>query len=841
MMNNLTIGIMAHVDAGKTTLSEGLLYAAGVLRKTGRVDHGDAFLDTYALEKERGITIFSKQAVLPIGTLIDTPGHVDFAPEAERVLGILDYAILVISGTDGVQGHTRTLWILLTEYDIPAFIFINKMDLDGADKQSILYELERELSDGCVDIADDEAVAMLDEAVMDRYLSSGEISDEDICGLISERKLFPCFFGSALKDEGVKEFYEAIERYTVDTWGDCAGDDFSARVYKISRDDKGTRLTHIRVTGGTISPKQEVAGEKIDQIRRYSGDKYDLLDVAGAGMVCAVTGLKNTYPGQGLGALETQDAPIIVPVLNYRLELPDSVPAGVFLPKLKELEEEMPELHISWNQDVGEIHVQVMGQVQTEILHEVVLERYGVDVGFGQAQIVYKETVTKAVEGIGHYEPLRHYAEAHVAIEPLPQGSGVIADMAVSTDELDLNWQRLIVTHILEKEHPGVRIGAPLTDVKISVIGGRAHLKHTEGGDFRQATYRAIRMGLMKADCIVLEPYYDFTLAVPQEQVGRAMTDIERMSGTFTIEENTLTGVAPVVEMQDYAAEVAAYTGGQGSLSLSFHGYLPCHNEDEVVSAIGYDPETDAENQPGSVFCAHGAGYYVPWDEVEDKCHVHTDWRPAGDTDTSVEEKESNESMRLRMMDEALGVDEIDSILDQATHANRRAPKRSLRRAMEKTVRRAAKPTGTAKPRKQQEKLGDYLLVDGYNVIHAWKELAELAADDMDQARGKLQDILCNYQGYTGRDVILVFDAYRLASHPTEVFDYHNIHVVYTKTAETADQYIEKFSVEKASRYHVTVVTSDGLEQIIIRGAGAHLLSARDFEEEYAHIINGDD
>ncbi len=925
MNNNITVGIMAHVDAGKTTLSESLLYVAGMLRDIGRVDHGDAFLDTFALEKERGITIFSKQAVMPWGTLVDTPGHVDFSPEAERVLGILDYAILVISGTDGIQGHTRTLWRLLDEYGVPVFIFVNKMDLPGTDKEQMMREFLTELSEGCVDFSSvapmmgrvndervsfpdeiAETIAMLDEEVMEKYLEDGEISDRDIRKLINERKLFPCFFGAALRSEGVEEFYNGLCRYTENICGEDESereklkkDLFSARVFKISRDDKGARLTHIRVFSGILTPKTElqiktatnklpsdgagvnddaekVVFEKVDQIRRYSGEKYELLNEAGPDMVCALTGLKNTYPGQGLGEMDDMEEPVLAPVLNYRMILPESVSVLTFLPRLRELEEEMPELHVSVEKgavtidgdnaeaDADQIHVRVMGQVQTEILKEVIRERYGVEVGFGQAQIVYKETVSEPVEGIGHYEPLKHYAEVHVAIEPLPPGSGVVADMCVSTDELDLNWQRLIVTHILEREHPGVLIGAPLTDVRISVIGGRAHIKHTEGGDFRQATYRAIRMGLMKACCRVLEPYYDFRLSVPVEQVGRAMTDIERMCGSFTLADDiqtgsqsgtrsvsVLVGRAPVVTMQDYAREVTAYTGGQGELSLSFHGYLPAHNEKELRDSIGYDPESDTANLPGSVFCEHGAGFYVPWDEVEEKAHVHTGWKPGnivrGDDgevrydgeSRDIFDKESNETYRLRMMDEALGVEEIDSILDQATNANRRAPKRSLRRAREKTVRRAAKPVGEAKPKKKREKIGDYLLVDGYNVIHAWKELSELAKDDMEMARGRLCDILCDYQGYSGRDVILVFDAYRVASHATETFDYHNIHVVYTKTAETADQYIEKFSVEKADRYHVTVVTSDGLEQIIIRGAGAHLLSARDFEAEVSSAKDG--
>ncbi len=929
-MKNLTIGIMAHVDAGKTTLSEGLLYTAGMLRETGRVDHGDAFLDTYALEKERGITIFSKQAVLPIGTLIDTPGHVDFAPETERVLGVLDYAILVISGTDGVQGHTRTLWRLLKEYEVPVLFFINKMDLAGADKEQLMREMCAELSEGCVDftgadltmgsesgskavLTDEtaEAVAMLDETVLEAYLEGDGIDRGEIRRLIRERKLYPCLFGSALKNEGVAEFYGLLQAYTEENF-DREDEEqiFAARVYKISRDEKGVRLTHIRVFSGKLTPKTELAyasrsrksneqesadsgsereevREKVDQIRRYSGAKFELLTEAGAGMVCALTGLKETYPGQWLGDTENQQAgglqesrqarfartwmyaqrgrvplePLLEPVLNYRLILPEGMPPVTMLPRLRELEEELPELHITWEKETEEIHVRVMGKVQTEILQETVRERYGVDVAFGQAQIVYKETVTKPVHGIGHYEPLRHYAEAHVGIEPLPPGSGVLADRQVSTDELDLNWQRLILTHFMEREHKGVRIGAPLTDVKLTVIGGRAHLKHTEGGDFRQATYRAIRHGLMQAECRVLEPYYNFRLSVPTEQVGRAMTDIERMCGHFSMEEekgegatgstrSVLIGYAPVVTMQDYAVEVSAYTGGQGELSLAFHGYLPCHNEDEIVETVAYDPEADEKHPPGSVFCAHGAGYYVPWEEVADMAHVQVDWHPeriirvdedgtvfyAEGGETPSDDRELAAEYRLRMMDEALGVEEIDGILAQATHANQRAPRRSLSRAKEKTIRRASKPAGAAKPRKNKEKLGDFLLVDGYNVIHAWKELSDLAKGDLEQARGRLQDILCNYQGYRGCDVILVFDAYRVASHPTETFDYHNIHVVYTKTAETADQYIERFTVEKAERYHVTVVTSDGLEQIIIRGAGAHLLSARDFEAEVAHV-----
>ena len=639
----ITIGLTAHVDAGKTTLSKSLLYTAGVLRKTGRVDHGDAFLDTYELEKERGITIFSKQAVLPWCVLMDTPGHVDFSPEMERTLRVLDYAILVISGTDGIQGHTLTLWRLFSEYKVPVFIFINKMDQPDTDKESILSDLTGTFGDGVVDFSDVDtdawydSLAMTDEALMESYLNNGSISDELISNGIISRKIFPCFFGSALKQEGITEFYNALNRFTKKDIPEAAkAADFGAVVYKISRDDKGTRLTHIRVINGILKPKMILDNnEKTDQLRLYSGDKYELISEAGPGDICAVTGLKETYPGQGLGTCEDMDIPILKPVLRYRMLLPDDTPEVVFLPKLMELNEELPELQITHekylssegNQESA-IYARVMGQVQIEILQTVIQDRYDVEVSFGDAEIVYKETVTKAVEGIGHYEPLRHYAEAHVLIEPGEAGSGITIESKVSEDDLALNWQRLIMTHLGEKEHRGVLIGAGLADVKMTVIGGKAHLKHTEGGDFRQATYRAVRMGLMQAECKLLEPYYDFTLKVAQDHVGRAITDIERMSGTFSLENvrdlSVLTGQAPVATMQNYAKEVAAYTAGTGELSLSFHGYLPCHNETEVIEASSYDPELDEENPTGSVFCSHGAGYYVPWNEVADMAHIQT-------------------------------------------------------------------------------------------------------------------------------------------------------------------------------------------------------------------------
>ncbi len=912
---NMTIGIMAHVDAGKTTLAEGILYTAGVVRKKGRVDHGDAFLDTYSLEKQRGITIFAKQAVLDEFVLVDTPGHVDFTPETERVLSILDYAILVISGTDGIQGHTRTLWRLLREYDIPVFIFVNKMDQPDTDPDRLIGQLSHTFGDGFIrlDGASDntggdpvsdkdsavpeitgeaaEEIAMLDESVMESYLESGKIDLNVIKRLISERKLFPCFFGSALKGDGVAGFYDALRSYTDrGLWSDAGEADtsqahhasaksegssetseFSAVVYKISRDEKGVRLTHIRVLSGRLTPKQEIRVglkasddadsyedvQKVDQLRLYSGAGFELMDEVGPGMICAVTGLKKTVPGQGLGAAADMPEPIVEPVLSYHIELPEGVSEVAFLPKLREIEEEQPELNVVLDDATGGIHVQVMGEIQTEILHELILERFGTDISFGRAQIVYKETIGRAVEGIGHFEPLRHYAEAHIGMEPLPSGSGVVIESAVGTDELDLNWQRLIATHLAEREHRGVLIGAPLTDVKFTIVGGRAHLKHTEGGDFRQATYRAVRQGLMQAECRIVEPYYDFVLEIPESQIGRAMTDIERMSGSFSQDDagssdayvstgkgermSVLKGMAPVATMQDYGRDVMAYTGGLGSFSLSFHGYLPCHNEAEVLEKYPYDPNADEENPTGSVFCAHGAGYYVPWDDVSEKAHVQTGWKPETvEPGADTEDEYTAASDIISRMDEGLGVEEIDDILNRAGNANKRAERRSLRRAREKTVRRASLPEGPSKARKKTEKIGDYILVDGYNVIHAWKELSDLAKDDMEQARGRLMDILCNYQGYRGGDVILVFDAYRVASHPTETFDYHNIHVVFTKTAETADSYIERFSVEKADKYHITVVTSDGPVQVIIRGAGAHLMSSAEFENEVRDRVHSE-
>lgn len=846
-------GLLAHVDAGKTTLSEGILYTAGRLRQLGRVDNGDAFLDTYDLEKERGITIFSKQAVLELDdtcvTLLDTPGHVDFSAEMERTLQVLDYAILVISGADGVQGHTETLWKLLQRYEIPAFLFVNKMDQPGTDKEKLMEELTARLGSGCVDFSDEtsdrflEEIALCDDGLLETFLEQGAVDLACITELVRERRVFPCFFGSALKLEGVEEFLRGFKKYTEP--GDYPGD-FGVRVFKVGRDESGNRLTYIKVTGGVLQARMELRDtqaewcEKVHQIRIYSGSRYETVNEAPAGMICALTGLTRTYPGEGLGIEAGGQKPVLEPVLTYQILLPEDTDAAVMLPKLRQLEEEEPELHIVWKEELQEIQAQVMGEVQIEVLQRLIEERYGVQVTFGAGNIVYKETIATAVEGVGHFEPLRHYAEVHLWMEPGESGSGFRAVTDCSEDELDKNWQRLILTHLGEREHPGVLTGAALTDIKVTLIAGRAHLKHTEGGDFRQATYRAVRQGLMRAESVLLEPYYDFRLEVPEASVGRAMTDIERMAGTFVLESASgmavLTGSAPVITMRDYLREVTAYTKGQGRLFCRPAGYRPCHNADEVILAKGYDPERDTDNPPGSVFCAHGAGFNVPWNEVRNYMHIDTsiesDRRSPGDgADSEGEEKP------VRQEEEWIDIEEIDRILERTSHANRKPDPVSHKGISAKRVRSvAAKQVGLSKPPKKMVKKESFLLVDGYNIIFAWEELRDLSKVSVDAARGRLQDILCNYQGFKQCRLILVFDAYRVQNHRTEVFAYHNITVVYTKEAETADQYIEKFAHENARHHHVTVATSDGLEQIIIRGEGCRLLSARDLEEEVRHV-----
>ena len=846
-MENIVMGILAHVDAGKTTLSEGMLYLSGTVRKLGRVDHKDAFLDTYFLERDRGITIFSKQAVFSLGNrrinLLDTPGHVDFSAEMERTLQVLDYAVLVISGADGVQGHTETLWKLLKLYEIPTFIFINKMDQPGTDRESLLAELKERLDEGCIvfgkgkNVESLEEIAMTDEAVLDYFMEHETVRNEDICRLIRERKIFPCYFGSALKLDGVQELLAGFEEYMKPFDGKK---EFGARVFKISRDDKGERLTFLKVTGGKLVVKMPInKEEKINQIRIYSGAKYEAVNEVEAGGVCAVTGLSSSYIGQGLGVEKGTAAPFLEPVLTYQMILPEGADTTKVLRELKQLEEEEPLLNIVWNPALEEIHVQLMGEVQTEILKTMIAERFHLDVEFGTGKIVYKETIKSPVVGVGHYEPLRHYAEVHLKMEPLEAGSGLVFDTDCSEDVLDRNWQRLILTHLQEREHPGVLTGAPITDMKITIVAGRAHLKHTEGGDFRQATYRAVRQGLKSAESVLLEPWYSFVLEVPSEQVGRAMSDIGQMNGSFEGPEAEdkqgmvrLTGTAPASEMRDYQREVWAYTKGRGRITLTLKGYEPCHNAEEVIEEIGYDSERDVDNPTGSVFCAHGAGFLVKWDEVPEYMHIKEDF---------LAEKpgiEQDEVMAVRMGNHCNYSGGYSSSYDDdpelLTIMEREFGSKQKERDRYSSYRKqtVSTPVRHTTVIKENEPKKEYLLVDGYNIIFAWEELNELAKASIDAARNKLMDILSNYQGFIGCTLILVFDAYKVKGNQGEVQKYHNIYVVYTKEAETADQYIEKTTHEIGRKYKVTVATSDALEQVIVMGQGAYRISARDFYEE---------
>ncbi len=833
-MRRITIGILANVDAGKTTLSEGLLYLSGSIRNMGRVDHKDTFLDTSELEKERGITIFSKQAMLTVKntqiTLLDTPGHVDFSTEMERTLSVLDYAILVISGADGVEAHTQTLWRLLRSYSVPTFIFVNKMDQLGTNKEVLLKELQTKLDGYCIDFTEDdcpefyENVAVTEEKLLDIFLEKEKIQKSEIKRLIKSRKIYPCFFGSALKMQGIDVFLEKLEEYMLE---DDYSQKFSARVFKISRDDSGNRLTHLKVLGGSLKAREVVGNEKVNQIRIYSGDKYETISEALPGTICAITGLNETYVGQGLGRETDYTQPILEPVLNYQVLLPSDCTPAAFLPKLRELEEEDPLLHIVWNEQLQEIQVQLMGEVQIEILKNLILKRFGVLVEFGEGSIVYKETIEDLVEGVGHYEPLRHYAEVHLLIEPNRRGMGVEIDCDCSEDLLDKNWQRLIMTHLKEKEHKGVLTGSTLTDVKITVVAGRAHPKHTEGGDFRQATYRAVRQGLMQAKSMLLEPYYRLELEIPDTVVGKAMMDLEEMNASFEAPQieggkAILCGNAPVICMQGYQKEVSAYTKGEGHLSVRLSGYDKCHNEEEVLESRYYDPEADLANPSYSIFCTHGAGFPVPWYEVPSYMHIESVLQG------SVKKIEAVIPVKSTYTEEWLDQEEIDQILNKTYSANKKD--KSLPTRGKRVIKAPLEPSYNKV--KQLESREEYLLVDGYNIIYAWSELSELAKINVDAAREKLQDILCNYQGLKKCHLIVVFDAYRVKGHQTEVLDYHNIHVVYTKEAETADQYIEKFAHEKGRKYKVTVATSDGLEQVIIRGQGCILLSAREFEKE---------
>ena len=842
---SIVLGVLAHVDSGKTTLSEAMLYRAGVIRKLGRVDHRDAFLDTDALERARGITIFSKQALLDAGqthiTLLDTPGHVDFSAEAERTLQVLDYAVLVISGPGGVQSHTETLWQLLRRYRIPTFVFINKMDLPGPTRAELLEQLNRRLGEGFVDFgadpaARDEALALYDERLMDAWLEQGALEDGQILPAIARRHVFPCWFGSALRLDGVDPLLEGLDRFTRPAPALSA---FGAAVFKVSQDEQGARLTWLRVTGGELKVKDLLSGEgpegpwaeKANQLRLYSGTKYTLAERVGPGQVCAVTGLTQCRPGQGLGAQRDSEAPALEPVLSYQVLLPEGADAHAALDKLRRLEQEDPQLHVVWNETLGQIHLQLMGEIQLEVLRTLLAQRFGLEVSFGPGGILYKETITEPIEGVGHYEPLRHYAEVHLKLEPLPPGSGMQYAADCREEVLDKNWQRLVLTHLEEKQHLGVLTGAPLTDMKITLIAGKAHLKHTEGGDFRQATYRAVRQGLMMGKSQLLEPWYSFRLEVPAENIGRAITDIQRREGTFDppetgLETAVLTGTAPVATLRDYPVELAGYTHGRGRISLTPVGYPPCHNAAQVIAESGYQPQHDLDNPADSVFCAHGAGFVVSWADVRSHMHVDSGWgksqRPADAAPAPSPRRAA--AYRATLEEDA----ELMKIFERTYGPIKRDPLAAFR-PVKKTERPDfAAQSWTIAP--------EYLLVDGYNLIFAWEELSALAKQSLDAARTRLADILCNYQGYKKCVVILVFDAYRVPGSPGAIEQYHNIHIVYTKEAETADMYIERVTHEIGKQRRVRVVTSDGAEQIIILGHGALRVSSRLFQQEVEEV-----
>ena len=842
-MEKLVIGILAHVDAGKTTLSESMLYLSGKIGKLGRVDNKDAFLDTYDLEKARGITIFSKQAIFEIGEtqiiLLDTPGHVDFSAEMERTLQVLDYAILVISGADGVQGHTGTLWRLLHIYKIPVFLFVNKMDQAGTDKDRLMNELKKHLDDGCIDFgqvgwdAFYDQLAMCDEAMMEEYLETGCVETGRIKKAVRERKVFPCYFGSALKLDGVEQFMQGIVKYAIIPQ---YPDEFGAKVFKISRDEQGNRLTHMKLTGGKLKVRDVLTNgiweEKVNQIRIYSGQKYQAVNEVEAGSVFAVTGLSQTRPGEGLGIEKASSTPILEPVLSYQIILPEGCDPRVMLPKLRQIEEEEPELHIVWDEQLQEIQARVMGEVQIEILQSLIQERFGVAVAFDAGRIVYKETIANVVEGVGHFEPLRHYAEVHLLLEPGEPGSGLQFGTQCSEDILSKSWQRLILTHLEEKVHKGVLTGSAITDMKITLVSGRAHNKHTEGGDFREATYRAVRQGLKEAESVLLEPYYSFRLELPEKMIGRAMNDIERMHGVCEIsstngEMAVLVGSAPVVTMRNYQKEVVSYTKGLGKLFCTLKGYEPCHNAEEVIESIGYDSERDVENPTGSVFCAHGTSFLVSWDEVKNYIHIESFLQKKEDLE---EEAAANQVPYTE--EKNISLEEIEQIINSTFYANR--GKKSVWNRRKKVRENYDRPAAYVK--KQKEPKEEYLLVDGYNIIHAWPELKELADEDMEAARVKLLDLLSNYQGIRKCHIIIVFDAYRVEGHAEEVIKYHNVHVVFTKEAQTADQYIERFAHDNQTKYDIIVATSDGLQQIIIRGAGCALLSARELKIEVERV-----
>lgn len=848
----LCVGILAHVDAGKTTLSEAMLYACGEIQKMGRVDHRDAFLDTSYLERERGITIFSKQARLHWRSLemilLDTPGHVDFSAEMERTLQVLDYAILVISGTDGVQGHTETLWKLLDKYKIPVFLFVNKMDLAGADQSGRMKELKQELSENCVDFSDIatevfwEEAAVCDEMLLEKYLEQGQLNlPGDLLNPIRERKLFPCYFGSALKMEGVEAFLKGLEEYTTRVE---YGKEFGAKVFKISRDEQGKRLTHMKITGGELWVRDTVVeSEKITQIRLYSGGSYKTAEKVSAGEICVVAGPDGTYPGQGLGKETDFGGGQLEPVLRYAMLFPEGTEMTLVRKQLRQLEEEDPKLHLGWDERLHQMFIQPMGEVQLEILKTMIFDRFGLEVRFGEGDVLYRETIRNGVEGVGHFEPLRHYAEVHLVMEPLPVGSGLVFESECSEDRLDINWQRLILTHLSEKVFSGVLTGSPITDMKITLVAGRAHPKHTEGGDFRQATYRAVRQGLMQAESVLLEPCFEYRMELPADCIGRAMSDIKRMKGEFEpLPEQgglaVLTGICPVSTMKDYPVELASYTRGRGHMSCSFGGYRPCHNEAEVVERIGYEWETDVENTPDSVFCAHGSGFIVKWNEVKDYMHLEgvPRQRLMGEQDPG----DKNRDVRKPGSEKEGAPGKRQDFF---------AEEKELQEIFERTFGPVKRRVGTRQPHtikgaeekqrvviKERASVEEYLLVDGYNIIFAWEDLRELSRTSLDAARMKLMDMMCNYQGYKKNHLILVFDAYKVKGNPGSVEQFHNISVVYTKEAETADMYIEKTTKRIAGKHRVRVATSDGMEQMIILGHGATRIPARAFREEVERV-----
>ncbi len=851
-MKSLVIGILAHVDAGKTTLSESLLYLSGRIRKLGRVDNGDAYLDNYELERARGITIFSKQAVFESAdtriTLLDTPGHVDFSAEMERTLQVLDYAIVVISGADGVQGHSKTLWHLLSVYQIPVFIFINKMDQNGTNKEAIMRQLKKQLDDRCIEFAQDETeqfrdqLAMCDEILMEAYLDKGHIEIGLVKEAIKARSIFPCFFGSALKLEGVEEFLQSLVMYS-----DMPSyqEEFGAKIFKISRDDQGNRLTHMKITGGSLRVRDTLGNgsreEKVNQIRVYSGQKFETVNEAHAGTVCAVTGPTRTRPGEGLGAEEASSAPVLEPVLSYQIILPEGCDPRVMLPKLRQIEEEEPELRIVWDEYLDEIRVQIMGEVQKEILQSIIQSRFGIDISFGTGRILYKETIANTVEGVGHFEPLRHYAEVHLLMEPEVPGSGLRFAVDCSDDVLAKSWKNLIQSHLEEKVHKGVLTGSAITDMKITLVSGKAHNKHTEGGDFREATYRAVRQGLMEAQAVLLEPFYSFRLELPDNLIGRAMSDIEKMSGTCHVTEITdetavLEGSAPTAAMKNYQSDVAAYSKGLGRLFCSLMGYRPCHNTEEVVEMIGYDPERDTANPAWSVFCENGASFPVNWDRVKDYMHVESCFSK----NSYFTEKTPDKRDPYKDEEGWIDSEEVDRIFKRTFFANQGKKtvwKKRKAAAGSYHSPSPAYPHRSGETGKIAAAKNEYLLVDGYNIIFAWPELKELAEENMDGARSKLIDYLSKYQHFRKCRIIVVFDAYRVLGHNEEMIDFGNVFVVFTREAQTADHFIEKFAHSNKDKYDITVATSDGLQQIIIRGAGCAVLSARELKEE---VISAD-